>query len=190
MLTTGLVSTKPVVIFYAVAQPDQSQSTKITVLGVKLDRHEESLARLSKQFERFEQQVTDHLLHPEKGLYSRMTVAGNATTTVMRDAESTRIVIDGIAESTKQHERLLTKIEEWITDHEERDQSLRESVSQLVTSVAPLKEDLDRRASRKPWIDKVVWLFVALIMTTFLTQVGTFVMRVRDIVDAQRNNAE
>jgi iron-sulfur cluster repair protein YtfE (RIC family) len=175
------------VIFYAVAQPDQSQSTKITVLGVKLDRHEESLVRLSKQFERFEQQMTEHLLHPEKGLYSRVSVAGNATSTVIRDAESIRIVIDGIAESTKQHERLLMKIEEWITDHEERDQSLRESVSQLITSVTPLKEDLARRASRQPWINKVIWLVVALIMTTFLTQIGSFVMSIRDIVNTQRD---
>lgn len=169
-------------------KPDQSQSTKITVLGIKLDKQDEILDKLLKQFELFEKQVSEHLLHPERGLYSRMTSAGNTTNTVIRDAESTKIVIDGISDSMKRHEQLLLKIEEWIADHERRDGELRESVTKLITNVQPLNDDLKRRASRKPWIDKIVWLVAALVMTTFLTQVGGAIIKV--LGDYQRSNTD
>lgn len=157
-------------------------SDNLSVITLKLDQ-------LADKQERTDEKVstlTKRVLNPESGVFAKVQANDIYISRNREDIEDLHESVDKLLHICEENSKNFTKIENWATLHEERDDSLRDSVKELANLIKdhvssaetryqdqekelrPIKDDFTVRNSNKKWKDKLIWTIVGLILTGIL----------------------
>lgn len=138
------------------------------VIALKLDQMYEKQERMEGKIS----MLTERVLHPEDGIFAKVKTASFDVSKNKEDINNIYKNIDKLLAVCEANQNSVITIENWIKNHEERDNELRNTIKSLAEAIKqyasdkdeeldPLKKDYDLRMSTKIWKDRLIWLIIS-----------------------------